>query len=74
MSLPERDALLLFRRETDEANFDRFDADAAQHELPIDDVADVRVDDLAVSVERSQRTGREAERADVLIRERRRSR
>src|SRR6476646_9215023 len=71
MSLPERDALLLIRRETDESDFHGLDADAAQHELAIDDVADAGIDDLSVPVECCDRIRRAAERPDVLVAERR---
>src|SRR5689334_610303 len=73
-SLSKRNPLLLVRRKSDEADLDRLDADAAQHELAVDDVADTRVDDLAVAVERGDRIRCAAERTDVLVRERRRLR
>src|SRR5689334_12377732 len=60
------------RRETDIPDLGRLDSDAAQDELPFDDLSGARVDDLSFAGEGGDRALRAAEHADEFPRELRR--
>src|SRR5205085_10567588 len=70
--LSDRHARLGVGGGTDVADLHRLDADAAEDELAIERLAHAHVDDLALAGERGDGVVGRTERADVLVRERRR--
>src|SRR5438270_7899903 len=74
MSLSEGNPRLDLGRETDIADLRRFDPDAPQDELAVDDLADANVHDLAVSRKCGDWIARRAESSYVLVGELRRHR